>query len=1362
MKNIQISLLLLLATVLPRHAFADLVGPYTPDANTLYLFHFSEAAGGTVTTNVGSKAGNSYSVNMASASATPATVTTMFGAAGYSNGPVNFGNCMTNPTTGYMVGFDFNGSGAYQGDVSSATLSADRLAMTNLNIGNGGQTPFTMEALIRPNSTAGNQEIICTDNSASANSGRGFQFRLSSGVLQLQFIGGPASQAVSGTIPTNGANAFVAGQWYHVACTYDGTTVRLYWTLLDASIGAAQELNSGAATLNGTHGAIQSPLVFGNENKGASAERFDGSIDEVRISSVARAANQMQFFSPAVTITQNPVSQNVDYNQPLTFSVGASSLTALRYQWRFNSNSIAGGTNSSHAIAAVAATDAGFYDVIVTNLAGYAATSSPAALVVGASHFLTHRYSFTVDGSDSVGTAHGTLVGTASVTGGKLVLDGSNGTEMDLPANLFSGATASALTVEFWATFGVNNNGARVFSFGNTIADTARNYLMFMPHSSVGHALVTSGGDSLFQQQVTNSGTLDNLAMHIACVMDPPNHALTIYTNGVLDAVNTNLTVGVASLNNALSYIGRSLNTADPYLNASIDELRIYNGAVGSLTLQQSYDLGPNNPPIDGPVTFVSQPASTSVADGWSVSLASSAGGYVPIKYQWFRNGTAIGGATNATYTFTSSLADNGATYVCSATNTIGVTTYGATTTNATLSVFTPSQLAWLDSANGGSGDGQWNTSSANWTNTTGGGPLAFAQTNNVLFDTRGAGSPTVDLSQPITPYNITGDATVDYTLTSSGLGGLLSGQGGIFKLNSGSLIIDVSNQLSGPVTIFGGKLQIGNSSASGSLGTAVVTNNATLAFNRSDAALIVNNALHGSGSVRFDGTGTTTINGNNDYSGSTLVNAGVVNLQSATGLGSASSGTTVAAGGQLYVTASLSVSEGLTLNGTGDGNGALRKNSGAAVMSGAINLAADASIGVDSGATLTLSNVVSGPGVLSASGAGTLVLAGTNTYDNGTAISGPVIQVNNGRALGTGIITFTGNGRLEIADGLTVSNALLANVVSPAAIKGLVMVADNTNGTVTTYSGPITFNASPVTGGGFFGPTSSGYLNITGPITNTITGIVSSRGGNVRFSGGGSYASFGVNSGLVSLGANNGISPGSSLDMAASGAAVFDLNGFNQSLAGLTTLNAAASLVTNSAGASSTLTVNLAADASFGATIAGNLAFVKAGSAVLTLGGTNAYSGDTTVSGGTLAIGLPTLAVTSTVSVTNGAVLQLNFAGGETNQVGNLVLNGVSQAAGVYNASTSSPFLAGGGNLLVASTVASYPTNLSLLRNGNTLTLSWPSTHFGWLLQSQTNSRSVGLTTNWFDLTDSASMTSTNIDINPASATVFYRLRKP
>jgi autotransporter-associated beta strand protein len=165
-----------------------------------------------------------------------------------------------------------------------------------------------------------------------------------------------------------------------------------------------------------------------------------------------------------------------------------------------------------------------------------------------------------------------------------------------------------------------------------------------------------------------------------------------------------------------------------------------------------------------------------------------------------------------------------------------------------------------------------------------------------------------------------------------------------------------------------------------------------------------------------------------------------------------------------------------------------------------------------------------------------------------------------------------------------------------------------------------------------------------------------------------------------------------------------------------------------------------------------------KLGAGTLTLTGTNTYTGNTTVSAGTLDLTQPTLAVASTVTVANGALLQLDFA--VTNQVKALVLNGVSQPAGLYSASTSS-FISGTGSLLVQP-IASNPTNVTYSLSGSTLHLSWPADHLGWILQQQTNSTSIGLSNNWVDVAGSSSVTSATITVNPAVGTAFYRLRHP
>jgi hypothetical protein len=61
---------------------------------------------------------------------------------------------------------------------------------------------------------------------------------------------------------------------------------------------------------------------------------------------------------------------------------------------------------------------------------------------------------------------------------------------------------------------------------------------------------------------------------------------------------------------------------------------------------------------------------------------------------------------------------------------------------------------------------------------------------------------------------------------------------------------------------------------------------------------------------------------------------------------------------------------------------------------------------------------------------------------------------------------------------------------------------------------------------------------------------------------------------------------------------------------------------------------------------------------------------------------------------------------------------------------------------------------------SGGVLSLAWPAGQ-GWRLESQTNALTVGLGTNWVEAADS-SVSSTNITIDTAQPTVFYRLVYP
>ncbi len=81
------------------------------------------------------------------------------------------------------------------------------------------------------------------------------------------------------------------------------------------------------------------------------------------------------------TITTQPASQTVNSGSSVAFSVVATGTEPISYQWLFNSNTIAGATNSTLNLSNVISTQAGTYTVSVTNIAG-STTSNGATLTV--------------------------------------------------------------------------------------------------------------------------------------------------------------------------------------------------------------------------------------------------------------------------------------------------------------------------------------------------------------------------------------------------------------------------------------------------------------------------------------------------------------------------------------------------------------------------------------------------------------------------------------------------------------------------------------------------------------------------------------------------------------------------------------------------------------------------------------------------------------------------------------------------------------------------------------------------------------------------------------------------------------------
>jgi len=71
-------------------------------------------------------------------------------------------------------------------------------------------------------------------------------------------------------------------------------------------------------------------------------------------------------------------------------------------------------------------------------------------------------------------------------------------------------------------------------------------------------------------------------------------------------------------------------------------------------------------------------------------------------------------------------------------------------------------------------------------------------------------------------------------------------------------------------------------------------------------------------------------------------------------------------------------------------------------------------------------------------------------------------------------------------------------------------------------------------------------------------------------------------------------------------------------------------------------------------------------------------------------------------------------------------------------------------------------PTNITATVTGNSVTLAWPESHTGWLLQVQTNSLSIGISPDWHTIPGSENSNELIHNIDRSQGSVFFRLVYP
>ncbi|PVM48200.1 fibronectin-binding autotransporter adhesin ShdA [Salmonella enterica subsp. enterica serovar Muenchen] len=344
-------------------------------------------------------------------------------------------------------------------------------------------------------------------------------------------------------------------------------------------------------------------------------------------------------------------------------------------------------------------------------------------------------------------------------------------------------------------------------------------------------------------------------------------------------------------------------------------------------------------------------------------------------------------------------------------------------------------------------------TATSNWNGSKltkqGDGTLILSNTGNDYGDTEIDGGI---LAAKDAAALGTGDVTIAESATlelSQGtLDNNVTGEGQIVKSGSDELIVTGANDYSGGTTISGGTLTADNAD---SLGTGAVANNGVLQVGEGE----LKNTLSGTGSLVKIGTGELALNGDNDYSGGTTIDDGVLIADNADSLGTgavANNGVLQVGEGELKNTLSgtgslVKTGTGeLTLNGDNDYSGGTTIDDGVLIADNADSLGtgAVANNGVLQVGEGELENTLSGSGSLVKTGTGELTLNGDNSYSGGTTITGGTLIAANVNALGGGDVDNAGTLKLDAEGEFNLANVTTQSGATTELSKGTTLNVDS------------------------------------------------------------------------------------------------------------------------------------------------------------------------------------------------------------------------------------------------------------------------------------------------------------------------------
>jgi Immunoglobulin domain len=520
----------------------------------------------------------------------------------------------------------WDGAGAYNGTVNNCMLIGNQAGD-----GGGGASLSRMN------------NCLVFNNSGLAGSGGG----VDSGTLNNCTVVSNSAFANAGTFGCAMTNCII---YYNAGANYHESSSRVmsYCCTIPQPVYGIGNITNQPLFVDTVAGNFRlqtnSPCIdTGNNASAPAGPDLDGN-PRILNGTVDMGAYEFQGTNSAIPpfIILQPTNQTASVGSNATFAVVAGGSAPLGYFWNFSGTNLPGATNSSLTLTNVQLSQAGNYFVLITNSFG-SATSSIAVLTVS-----------------------------TGATGPPFITVQPNNQYVGVGSN---------------ATFSVTAGGSPPLSyqwrFGNTNIPGATTTSLLLTNVQASNA-------GVYYVVVSNSlGFAISSNAFLTFTNGPPE--ITVQPTNQVVGVGSNPAFYVAAGGSPLlSYQWRFSNTNIPgatrnsllLTNVQASNAGVYyvvvSNSLGIVLSSNAFLTLSNTPPY-----FLSQPVSQTVTAGTNVFFNATAGGTLPLSYQWRLEGAPLAGSTNSSLILLNVQVSQSGNYSVTVTNVAG----SVTSTNALLTV---------------------------------------------------------------------------------------------------------------------------------------------------------------------------------------------------------------------------------------------------------------------------------------------------------------------------------------------------------------------------------------------------------------------------------------------------------------------------------------------------------------------------------------------------------------------------------------------------------------------------------------------------------------------------------------------------